>query len=254
METNATHTQMPDYGQNNVTSQGSSPNAKTLAQFEQFKAMVCGELIDENEALKKENEELKVEREKHKETITRQSVDITELKNKLIHTQELLKTVDECKATGVARPMYKYEYDLTDFKTEAGINDVDYLFDCLLYLVDFQIKPEVYLINKASDIIPVFLVLTKDNKLVNTKFQFCGTLTAFCDYWNSNIVPHITDSKRAEKLACKYTSIKATIGKTPWKGTDPISWRRLASESPKKKKDYQRAFNIKERIVNMLTA
>ena len=254
METNATHTQMPDYGQNNVTSQGSSPNAKALAQFEQFKAMLCGELIDENEALKKENEELKTERKEHVETITSQAVDIKELKKRLIHTQELLRTAEECKATGIARPMYKYEYDLTDFKTEAGINDVDYLFDCLLYLVDFQIKPEVYLINKASDIIPVFLVLTKDNKLVNTKFQFCGTLTAFCDYWNSNIVPHITDSKRAEKLACKYTSIKATIGKTPWKGTDPISWRRLASESPKKKKIYQQAFNIKERIVNMLTA
>lgn len=254
METNATHTQMPDYGQNNVTSQGSSPNAKTLAQFEQFKAMVCGDLINENNALRKENEELKTERKEHVETITSQAVDIKELKKRLIHTQELLKTVDECKATGIARPMYKYEYDLTDFKTEAGINDVDYLFDCLLYLVDFQIKPEVYLINKASDIIPVFLVLTKDNKLENTKFRFCGSLTAFCDYWNSNIVPHITDSKRAEKLACKYTSIKATIGKTPWKGTDPISWRRLASESPKKKKIYQQAFNIKERIVNMLTA
>lgn len=254
METNATHTQMPDYGQNNVTSQGSSPNAKTLAQFEQFKAMVCGELINENNALRKENEELKTERKEHVETITSQAVDIKELKKRLIHTQELLKTVDECKATGIARPMYKYEYDLTDFKTEAGINDVDYLFYCLLYLVDFQIKPEVYLINNASDIIPIFLVLTKDKKLENTKFQFCGTLTAFCDYWNSNIVPHVKDSKRAEKLACKYTSIKATIGKEPWKGTDPISWRRLASEATKKKKDYRKAFNIKERIVNMLTA
>ena len=179
METNATHTQMPDYGQNNVTSQGSSPNAKTLAQFEQFKAMVCGDLINENNALRKENEELKTERKEHVETITSQAVDIKELKKRLIHTQELLRTAEECKATGNPQPMYKYEYDLTDFKTEAGINDVDYLFDCLLYLVDFQIKPEVYLINKASDIIPVFLVLTKDNKLENTKFRFCGSLTAF---------------------------------------------------------------------------
>ena len=73
METNATHTQMPDYGQNNVTSQVSSPNAKTLAQFEQFKAMVCGDLINENNALRKENEELKTERKEHVETITRPS-------------------------------------------------------------------------------------------------------------------------------------------------------------------------------------
>lgn len=109
------------------------------------------------------------------------------------------------------------------------------------------------MINNASDIIPIFLVLTKDNKLENTKWQFLGTLKAFCDYWNTNIVPYIKDPERAKKLACEYSSIKATINKAPWKGTAPISWRRLASQATKKKKEYQRALNIKERIVNIIT-
>lgn len=253
METNETYTQSPDYGKRTIISEASGPNHDSYAQFELLKNMLCGELINENNALRKENEELKTERKEHVETITSQAVDIKTLKKELIQAQELLKTAEKCKATGDPRPMFKYEYDLSDFNDEAEIKDVDYIFDCLLYLVEFQTKPKNYLINNASDIIPIFLVLTKDNKLENTKWQFLGTLKAFCDYWNTNIVPYIKDPERAKKLACEYSSIKATINKAPWKGTDPISWRRLALEATKKKKEYQRAFNIKERIVNIIT-
>lgn len=109
METNKTYTQQPDYGDKTIIPQTSSTMPNIQAAAEQFANMLFGNLINENNALRKENEELKTERKEHIETITSQAVDIKELKKKLIHAQELLKTEKECKTTGDPRPMYKYE-------------------------------------------------------------------------------------------------------------------------------------------------
>ena len=59
METNELHTHKPEYSQKTVTSQTGGSNADTLALFEQFKNAICGEVMDENNALRKENEDLK---------------------------------------------------------------------------------------------------------------------------------------------------------------------------------------------------
>ena len=253
METNETHTHKPEYSQKTVTSQTGGSNADTLALFEQFKNAICDEFKDENNALRKENEDLKAKCKKKDETIVSQAEDINEYKKKLKQAQETINSLEKCNGFGYTPPMYKYEYNLCDFSEKANIQDIDYLFDCLSYLTEVLIKPEQYLINTISDIVAIFQVLTKDDNLVNTKFQYLGTLKSFCDYWNTNIVPYIKETERAQKLTCKYSSVKTTIGKAPWKNTTPISWRRLAMESTKKKKIYERAFNIKERTINLIT-
>lgn len=253
METNETHTHKPEYSQKTVTSQTNGSNADTLAQFEQLKNMLCGELIDENNTLKKENEELKASCQKKDKTIVSQAEDINEYKNKLKLAQEIINSLEKCNGSGTPLPMYKYEYNLCDFSESAEIKDIDYLFECLLYLTEVKIKPEKYLINTISNIVALYQVLSRDENLVKTKFHFTGTLKTFCDYWNTNIVPNIKDSERAEKLTCKYGSVKTEINKAHWKNVGPGSWRRLAMESTKKKKIYEQAFNIKERTVTLIT-
>ena len=253
METNETYTHKPEYSQKTVTSQTGGSNADTLAQFEQLKNMLCGELIDENNALKKENEELKANCQKKDETIVSQAEDINEYKKKLEQAQEIIKSLEKCYGSGYPPPMYKYEYNLCDFSEKANIEDIDYLFDCLLYLTEVMIKPEKYLINTISNIVALYQVLSRDENLVNTKYHFTGTLKNFCDYWNINIVPNIKDRERAEKLTFKYESVKTEINKTHWKNVGPGSWRRLAMEPSKKKKIYEQAFNIKERTVKLIT-
>lgn len=253
MDKNKKYIHESDEEKNSETPPISNLNAKIQDAVQAFANTLYGEIIDENNALKKKNEELKASNKEKDETIVSQAVYINKLKKQLEHAHKIIDTVEECKATGDPRPMFKYEYDLSDFKNDAGIKDVDHLFDCLLRLAEAKLRPEVFLINNASDIVPIYIVLTKDSKLEDSIYQYRGKLTVFCDYWNTNIVPHIQDSERAEKLRCKYDSIKAEINKKHWKDIGPGSWRRLASESSKKKKTYQRAFNIKERIVNMIT-
>ena len=254
MEKNDTHTTKTRNGQETLTSRDSCTNDAAFEQFVQLKQMLCKEVDDENRALKEENEELRASNKDKDNTIVSQATQIMKLKEQLLHAHELIDTAEKCKATGDPRPMFKYEYDLSDFEESAGIKDIDYIFDSLLYLTEIMLKPGLHLINTASDIIPIYLVLTKDNKLEHTKWQFLGTLKVFCEYWNTNIVPNIKDPERRIALTCNYATIKAAINKAPWKDVSPASWRRLSYESTKRKKAYQLAFNIKERIVNLMTS
>lgn len=252
MEKNATYLPNAGYDPETLTPQNGCTDNAAFEQFVQLKQMLCKEVDDENKALKEENEELKASNKEKDDTIVSQATQIMKLKKELLHAQEIINTAEKCKDTGDPRPMFKYEYDLSDFKESAEIKDIDFMFECLLCLTEVMLKPGLLLINSASDIIPIYLVLTKDNKLGQSNYQFRGTLKVFCDYWNVNIVPHIKDEDRREALTCNYASIKATINKAPWKQVDPSSWRRLSYEATKKKKAYQHALNIKERIVNLM--
>ena len=78
MDKNEKFIHKPDKEKNSKTPPISNLNAKVQDAVQAFANTLYGEIIDENNALKKENEELKVERETHKETIISQSIDIAD--------------------------------------------------------------------------------------------------------------------------------------------------------------------------------
>lgn len=251
METNETHTHKPEYSQKTVTSQTGGSNADSLAQFELLKNMICGEVMDENIALKEKNEKLESERATDKETITRQANEITKLKNMLTHAQTLISTAEKCKETGDPRPMFNYEYDLSDHEMEASAKDIETFWDNNFQLTQIMMPDGTYLIDNAAAIVAVFLVYTKSLKLEKTKWHFIGTIINFCYCWNKNVVARIEDKERAAKLTCNSKALTAELNKAPWKKIGPARWRSEANGGSKHKKKLNRAANIKERIERM---
>lgn len=251
METNETYTPKPDYGQKTITSQASSPKAETLAQFELLKDMLCGELTNENNALRTENEELKKENILLKETTVEQANEIMKGKKKLAHAQEIIKTLSKCKETGDPRPMFDYVYDLSDHEAAADVKDIETFWENNFKLAQITMPDGSYLIDCAAAVIPVFLVYTKSLNLEKTRWHYNGTITNFCNCWNINVAARIEDPERAAKLICKAETFTAEMHKNPWKRYGPGRWRTEANNDSKNKKILNRAANIKERIERM---
>ena len=251
MESNETHTHKPEYSQKTVTSQTNGSNANTLAQFEQLKNMLCGEVIKERDEWKESYENLKSEQATDKETIVRQSNEITKLKQMLMHAQKLINTAEKCKETGDPRPMFNYEYDLGDHVMEACAKDIETFWDNNLQLTQIMMPNGSYLINNAAAVVPIYLVYTKSYNFEKTKWHFIGTIINFCYCWNKNVAARIEDKERAAKLTCNSKALTAELNKAPWKKIGPARWRTEANGGSKHKKKLNRAANIKERIERM---
>lgn len=216
-------------------------------------------LYNENIELAQRNreleDELKTTTENNNEliqTCANQAKEINSLKQKLKHAQDVIRTNEESKQNNDSRAFYnKYEYDLMDFEEDVTTDDVNGLFNGLIELTNVKVDDN-YLIDCASAVIPVYIMLTKSQKILKTKNHFVGNLKSFCNYWNNNVVPNIKDKERANCLICNYDSIKSEINKAPWKDTGPAKWRMMALESQTRhKKPLSRAYNIKGRMESL---
>lgn len=217
-------------------------------------------LYNENIELAQRNreleDELKTKTENNNEliqTCANQAREINVLKEKLKHAQDVINTNENSKQANDSRAFFnKYEYDLMDFEEDVTTDDVNGLFNGLIELTNVKVDNDNYLIDCASAVIPVYIMLTKSQKISNTKNHFVGNLKSFCWYWNKNVVSNIKDEERANCLICNYDSIKSEINKAPWKDTGPAKWRMMALESQtRNKKPLSRAYNIKGRMESL---
>lgn len=224
-----------------------------------IKNIVNPSLYNENIELAQRNreleDELKTTTENNNEliqTCANQAREINALKEKLKHAQDVINTNENSKQANDSRAFFnKYEYDLMDFEEDVTTDDVDGLFNGLIELTNVKVDDN-YLIDCASAVIPVYIMLTKSQKILKTKNHFVGNLKSFCDYWNKNVVPNIIDEERANCLICNYDSIKSEINKAPWKNSVPSRWRTMALESQtRNKKPLSRAYNIKGRMESL---
>lgn len=226
----------------------------------QIRNLVNPSLYNKNKELIQENNELKYELNNEKDhnreltqTCANLAIEVGELKEKLKHAQDVINTNENSKLTNDSRTFFNiYEYDLMDFVEDVTTDDVNGLFNNLIELTNIKIDNDNYLIDCASAVIPVYIMLKKSIKIVNTKNHFVGNLKSFCDYWNKNVVPYIKDEERANCLICNYDSIKSEINKAPWKNSVPSRWRTMALESQtRNKKPLSRAYNIKGRMESL---
>lgn len=188
-----------------------------------------------------------------KDTCTEQAKEINELKKKLRHAQDVINKNNQYIANNATRPFFKYEYNLMDFEEDASPDDLDYLFDTFYELVNEKLITGDYLLDCASSVIPIYIVITHTNSKIDPKWTYHGTLADFCEYWNKNVIAHIEDKERARKLKCKAATISAELKKKPWNECSPVSWRSLADDKKSRnRKVMGRAYNIKKRLESKL--
>jgi hypothetical protein len=145
---------------------------------------------------------------------------------------------------------YDFKYDATNFEL-ADHDVIDSFFLKLINLAQKQDSTGNYLVDCASAIAPIFILLKKDEKIAK-KYRYNGTLESFCSEWNCNVAANITDEEHSKKLTCKYNSIKAVINRAPFKDSSPASWKRLLDEG-KNKDILNRAINIKVQMEKLFS-
>lgn len=174
---------------------------------------------------------------------------ILELKEKLSHAQELINAYKQSMKSGDPTPMFKYEYDLTDYSQDTACEHVDILFDTLYELSSIQLNASTNLIENQTSVMIIYMVLHDSQKLKNTVFEYKGTLTNFVDSWNANVVARIEDPVRQKALTAHSPTIKSTLNKAPWKGVSQGSWKSLSYDtSNRNHKIYSKGYNIKSRL------
>lgn len=201
--------------------------------------------------LRTENEELRNENQKLKDVNSELTMELHECKKKLHEAQQQIKNSNMIHSTGSG---FMYEYDALDFAVNASAASINYLFDGLLYLTTIKTSTDEYLIDNASAVIPVYIMLNSSTNIAKTLYCYCGTLEDFCKYWNSNVVGRIKDEERAKLLTVNYNSIKTAINKQPWKDRQPGSWRSTFNNTNKHKKPLRRAINIKTQMEHLFNA
>lgn len=143
--------------------------------------------------------------------------------------------------------LYDFKYDVTDFQEGVCADDVDSFFEKLIQLTEIRNIDDSYLVDTGIAIVPIFKMITESAKFKGFKWEYKGSLTNFCNYWNINVVGNLKDDTRKESLLCNYESVKAELNSAPWKGYGPASWK-MSSVSPRYKTAIKRAINIKVRM------
>lgn len=156
--------------------------------------------------------------------------------------------IDAYKSGNINLPAHEYDfvYDATNFAAGATADLIESFFLKLQSLAQAKTKQEEWLIDCAAAVIPVFIILTKGEK-INKAYRYTGTLKSFCSEWNANVASRIEDEERAKKLTCDYDSIKTQMSRAPYKGSSPALWQRMLNEG-KDKKVLKRAVNVKVRM------
>ena len=235
----------------------------TDSNFEAVKELLFPDVMEENHKLKEENLQLKEENWQQKEqlenqvdentrlcrVVSSQALLIQEYKEKL---EKLQKVFNENNQEGVTvvTDGFDFVFDVTHFNEYIRIDQIHFLFLQLQKLVDIKIEPDKYLLDNASAIVPIFILLTQSVS-IPTIYRYEGNMRDFCNEWNSNVVAYIKDKERAKALTCDYENFKRENSKEPWTSTSPATWRKDIINSRSKLK-LNRAINIKLQLEKLL--
>ena len=230
----------------------------TASNLEAVKSILFPEIIEENNNLKEEIqhkqeqiESLTDENTRLHRALSEQVLLVQECKEKL---EKLQKVFDENSQEGVMinSDGLKFTYNITNFSEYIKIDQLHFLFLQLQKLADIKIEPDKYLLNNAAAIVPIYIILTSSTKIPET-FRYRGSMSDFCNEWNSNVVAYIQDKERAKAITCNPDSFEREHRKEPWPRTSPSTWRRDIINGRNKRK-LDRAINIKIHIENLLVA
>lgn len=215
-------------------------------------------LVDENKELRERIAQLE-ENANFKDLYTNKCVENDGLKeeNKLLKKENrILKQ----QGNGVSPPKFQYNFDMTDFNEKMKIEDIERLMDILLELAEMP-QPRGYLVEDSMDVVPIYIILSEKDTFAKGKSQDDRNwgLAAFCNCWNNNVVPRISDEKRRKELYCDSIKIKNELSKAPWKDSASCSWYSLYhncgdanGQASKRKGKLRRAVNIQNRFEKAL--
>ena len=133
----------------------------------------------------------------------------------------------------------------------TSFTDFAKFFLNLQKLTDIKTAPDQYLINNASAVVPIYLLLTESKKIPEI-YRYKGTKSDFCREWNSNVASRIPDKDRSQALTIEYDSFKAECNRAPWKNSSPANWNRDKVDSKHKVK-LDRAVNTKKHLERLFT-
>ncbi len=243
------------------TRDDTSPSSSSMMDeakemFERYARARNSDILNENEDLKNKNKELnekvaklETENKNFRDNLPGMQLMIWDLEEQLKEAESKLSLYEQ-GTPSVSVGHCDYIYDVTHFEEDADVNTINYIFTSLLQLTNVKIAPDQYLLDCSAAIIPIFIILTTD-KNINIRFLYKGNLHDFCDEWNCNVVPYITDTERAEKLRCNYESLRVQYSSAPIKNCSPALWRRKSNDG-KNVTIYRRAYNVKKQLENML--
>lgn len=228
----------------------------TDSNLEAVKSILFPEIIEENNNLKEEIqhkqeqiESLTDENTRLHRALSEQVLLVQEYKDKLENLQKLFNENSQEEVTVITDGL-DLVFDVTHFNEYIRIDQIHFLFLQLQKLVDIKIEPGKYLLDNASAVVPIYIVLTSSTNIPET-FKYKGSMRDFCNEWNSNVVAYIKDKERAKALTCDYENFKRENSKEPWTRTSPATWRRDIINSRSKLK-LNRAINIKLQLERLL--
>ena len=222
-----------------------------------FGQMFYAELIKERDELKANYEEeteknarLREENDKLHRLASTQALELQDCKDKIIQLQSLFNSQIEGEPT-ISNDVLHFEYDVVHFDEYITIDQINNVFLNLQKLTDIKTAPDQYLINNASAVVPIYLLLTESKKIPEI-YRYKGTKSDFCREWNSNVASRIPDKDRSQALTIEYDSFKAECNRAPWKGSSPANWNRDKVDSKHKVK-LDRAVNTKKHLERLFT-
>jgi len=166
------------------------------------------------------------------------------------NAQDTIKTLKGGNISTTGNRDYDFKYDATNFEL-AEPDVIDSIFLKLQALVQKTDIRGNYIVDCASAVIPIFLILTGDNRF-RKEYRYKGTLVSFCDEWNFNVAANIPDKERSKKLTCNFGSIKTIINRAPFKDSSVASWQSMFDEG-KNKGILSRALNIKVQMEKLFS-
>ena len=222
-----------------------------------FGQMIYADLVKERDELRvelqeknEENAHLKEENGKLHKLTSNQALELQDCKDKIIQLQNLFNSQMQGEVT-VSSDMLHFVYDVVHFDEYITVDQINTMFMNLQKMTEIMIAPDEYLINNASAVVPIYILLTKSTK-IPAIYRYKGTMSDFCKEWNSNVASRISDKERAKALTCEYSSFKAEYNRAPWKGSSPANWKRDMVDSKHKVK-MDRAVNTKKHLERLFS-
>ena len=260
IETDGVQDNSTDDMQQAWTSDETSPvpaDNKYKKAVDVFGQMFYAELIKERDELKANYEEeteknarLREENDKLHRLASTQALELQDCKDKIIQLQSLFNSQMEGELT-ISNDVLHFEYDVVHFDEYLTIDKINIFFLNLQNLAKVKINPDQYLINNASAVVPIYILLTESKKIPEI-YRYKGTKSDFCREWNSNVASRIPDKDRSQALTIEYDSFKAECNRAPWKGSSPANWNRDKVDSKHKVK-LDRAVNTKKHLERLFT-
>lgn len=237
----------------------STPPPVTSNESSDFEGI--GRLYMQNEQQRKRIEELErslSEAEDYEQCYKEKCKKYDALEKENDELKEKIKQLEQQLEYGNPPPSFLYNYDITDFHEKMQATDIERLMDNFLELAETKL-PRGYLMETAMDVVSLYILLAERNVFRKHDNSDNDTrnwgLTSFCDCWNNNVVPRITDENRKVQLCCDSKKIKSELSRDLWKNAASCSWSNLydrcdnsKGQISKRKAKLGRAINIQRRL------